>query len=77
MILKIVNLHANERRPRERTRKKWKESLQDTLRRFELPTMEEIQRRKMWEDRDGWRRLLSSLTGHGFLEDRDLPRGGQ
>src|ERR1700755_2995869 len=54
-----------------------KESVQDTLKRWEMPTMEEVQRRRVWEDRDGWKRLLSPLTGRGFLEDRDLPGGGQ
>src|ERR1700755_1497199 len=71
------NWTPNGRRPMGRPRKKWKESVQDTLRRWEMQTMEEIQRRKMWEDRDGWRRLLSPLKGRGFLEDRDLNGGGQ
>jgi len=71
------NWTPNGRRPRGRPRKKWKESVQDTLKRWEMPTMEEVQRRRVWEDRDGWKRLLSPLTGRGFLEDRDLPGGGQ
>ena len=70
------NWTPNGRRPRGRPRKKWKESVQDTLKRWEMPTMEEVQRRRVWEDRDGWKRLLSPLTGRGFLNP-DLPGGGQ
>ena len=70
------NWTPNGRRPRGRPRKKWRESVQDALRRWEMPTMEEIQGRRMWEDREEWRRLLRPLKDRGFL-DPDLPGGGQ
>lgn len=65
------------RRPRGRPRKRWKESVQDSLTRCGLPAMEELHGRRLWEDRTEWRRMLSPLTGHGFLRGHDLPGGGQ
>ena len=50
-------------RPRRRPRKRWKDSVEDSLRRHELPTMQELMDGWILEDRGRWKRLLAPLTG--------------
>lgn len=50
-------------RPVGRPRKRWKECVEDTLRKNNQPTLQELRHMEAFLDRDGWRGRLLSLTG--------------
>lgn len=51
------------RRPRGRPKKRWAESVEDSLKRCQLPTMRMLRRRGVVQERDVWGKTLARLTG--------------
>ena len=50
-------------RPKGRPRKRWKDSVEESLRRHGMPSMQELMEERVLEDRREWRRVLALLTG--------------
>ena len=51
------------RRSRGRPRKRWKDAVAEILLKYDIPTIEDLRRRGIFEDRREWKRQLIPLTG--------------
>ena len=51
------------RRSRGRPRKRWRDGIEDVLAKHSMPTIEQLRRDGIFEDRREWIRRLTSLTG--------------
>ena len=50
-------------RPKGRPRKRWKDSVKESLRRHRMPSMQELMEERVLENRREWRRVMAPLTG--------------
>ena len=55
------------RRPPGRPRKRWKDAIQDTLQRYDIPKLEDLRRDQVLQDRKDWRKRLARLTEKQYL----------
>ena len=52
----------NGRRPVGRPRTRWKDTIEETLKRHEFPNLRELKNNNVFENRQEWRRLVTPLT---------------
>ncbi|KAL7646839.1 UNVERIFIED_CONTAM: hypothetical protein RMT77_002095 [Armadillidium vulgare] len=50
-------------RPKGRSRKRWKDSVEESLRRHGMPSMQELMEERVLENIREWRRVLAPLRG--------------
>ena len=49
-------------RLRGRPRKRWNDTIDETLRRYDMPNIEALRELEVFNDRTGWRNMLVALT---------------
>ena len=55
------------RRPVGRPRKRWKDAIQETLQRYNLPNLEDLRRDQILHNRKDWKKRLARLTEKQYL----------